>query len=295
MAHSCPICGGQLGGPVFPYENVWHGVTYTRRRCQRCRTAVVDPPPDPTTLAEIYSWEDYHEVEYDVAPRPTALVTSAPSKSFARISAGSNRFSTSGVGRESFTPRARPRTEVRGDRIRRSGDCRIGAPCRCHGLPPSRCDRAGCPIRGRPLRGLAAFPDPAATMRQLETLLRPGGRFDRRSARGQSEPSALVLGCRQGNSAPSRARRVPMRPPTMLFRINRRAQRQFFTERLGYTEGALLGLRDRMASPDTRPQAVQAPSLASWPYSQAGLTRPGRDGSETGLSRAQTQNRSRGP
>jgi SAM-dependent methyltransferase len=235
----CPLCGGELGRAVFPYESRWNGVVYTRRRCNRCRSAVVDPLPEPATLAEIFDWEHYHEPNL-IADAPTGGRRHARAIRMVRDRLdGAESLLDFGSGSGEFL-RAASKLGLRCEGIEMT-----------HRATVESARRAGVPVRTldgalrRDMRFdviymcdvLPCLPDPAGTLRTLELLLEPHGRFLIEGPL-EANPSIVLWASAAAKSLRRRTGRdyAPTRPPTLLYRLNRRAQRVFLTERLGYEE-----------------------------------------------------------
>ncbi len=272
-SHACPLCGGELGHAVFPYESLWNGVVYTRRRCKRCHSAVVDPPPDPATLTDIFDWEQYHEPQYlarsasDHGRHARAIrilrERLQDADSLLDFGSGSGEFlrEVSKLGLRCEGVELTQRSIV--ESAQRAG-VRVGILDEAF----RRNDRFDvihmCDV-------LPCLSDPVGTLRALESLLEPNGRF---LIEGPLEANASIV--LWASAAVKRVRRwmgrdrVPTRPPTLLYRVNRRAQRAVLTERLGYEEELFVvyetGWPMLARGVAHRPRAVigAAAILASW-------------------------------
>ena len=236
---TCPICTGRLGGAVFPYESFWEGVVYTRRRCERCHATVVDPLPDEERLRRTYAWDAYHATvlaHRGVDPaRRHARAIRLLQRGFLRT--GPILDFGCGAG-ELLRELAARGWSCEGAELT---DTAIAESAARAGVRVSRLeelvDRGArfhvihmCDV-------LHHLRDPVRTLRVLEPLLERGGRFlidgpleDNPSVVRWASTAAKDLRRRIGRD------RMPTRPPTMLFRHDRDAQRQFFTDLLGYRE-----------------------------------------------------------
>jgi SAM-dependent methyltransferase len=212
---------------------------YTRRRCNRCHSTVIDPLPEAAMLAEIFDWERYHERHYIAASAGDGRRHARAVRTLRERLGGAGSLLDFGSGSGAFLRAA----------------SNLG--WRCEGIELTQraavesARRAGVPVRtlGETLRRSARFdvihmcdvlpclPDPAGTFRTLELLLEPNGRF---LIDGPLEANAsVVLWASVAVKILRRQTgrdRVPTRPPTRLFGLGRRAQRTFLTERLGYDE-----------------------------------------------------------
>jgi SAM-dependent methyltransferase len=238
-SHRCPLCSGELGRTVFPYESLWNGVVYTRRRCNKCHSAVVDPRPEPATLAQIFAWERYHEPHYIAASATDGRHHARAIRTLRERVEGADSVLDFGSGSGEFL-RAASELGLRcegielTDRATVESARRAGVPVRTLDEALSRSARFDvihlCDV-------LPCLPDPVGTLRALESLLEPDGRF---LIDGSLEANASVVLWASAAVKSLRRRtgrdRVPTRPPTRLYGISRSAQRAFLTERLGYDE-----------------------------------------------------------
>ena len=239
--HDCPLCGAALGRDAFPYAHEWEGLVYRCRKCTHCSTTAVDPLPDEETLARVYDWERYHTVHYlgpeqavrharaltllgDLSPRPRTILDFGCGDGSFLMAAHAAGFACVGLERQPSTIRAT---------AARTGLRVIGADELTAG------DESFDVIHMSDVLG--HLPDPAAALIDLERHLAPRGRFvvDGPLERNRS----LVFWVARSSKLIRRAlgaRRVPTAAPTMLMRTDLRAQRRFFTNRLGYRELVLM-------------------------------------------------------
>jgi SAM-dependent methyltransferase len=67
---SCPLCGGANGFKGFPYSVRFKGARFEYWECVNCCTVYVDPIPDETVFALMYSKKDYHDAFYSSSNSP---------------------------------------------------------------------------------------------------------------------------------------------------------------------------------------------------------------------------------
>jgi SAM-dependent methyltransferase len=201
--------------------------------CAKCGTTFVDPLPTDEDLRQIYSWDNYHAHHFS-APTPQRFTRSL---AFLSKHAGARRRVLDfGCGDGSFLLAAR------------AGFTCEGVEYEATTIARAR-DNAGVPVWSLEelVRSGARFDvvhmndvlphlrDPVETLRQLEGLLSPDGLF---FIEGPLENNAslvhfvtsLTKGLRRRMGLDSPA----VRPPTMLMRLTRDGQKEWFREALGY-------------------------------------------------------------
>lgn len=60
----CPMCESVAAGPAFPYAIRFGEQVYRYLGCSNCRTAFINPLPNPSCFARIYGKANYHNVHY---------------------------------------------------------------------------------------------------------------------------------------------------------------------------------------------------------------------------------------
>jgi SAM-dependent methyltransferase len=237
---TCMICGGEPGPLSFPYGTSWNGTAYEYRRCRRCRSTFVCPCPSERELQAIYRWADYHARHYDHPADRAGEGNHERTLALLRpLLPGRKRLLDFGCGSGGFLAAAA-----------RSGFL-------CHGVEydPETIRRTheatGIPVTDLEALGsqglrfdiihmndvLPHLPDPEGMLRRLERHLAPGGLF---CIHGPLEDNASLVRWVAGVLKTIRRGlgldRQAEGPPTMLVRLHRKAQREFFTRRLGYAE-----------------------------------------------------------
>lgn len=229
----CPMCGGAPRGTAYPYATQWNGRVFDYLSCGSCRTTFVSPLPGAEDFAKMYSRASYHDeyyVEVCDEAHDTTLAQAAP------MLARDAPMLDFGCGNGSFIRAARS----------------AGFDCEGVELEASARDYAsrnsGAPVHA--LEDLLAsgrrfatihlgdvlehLPDPTTTMRTLERLLAPGGRF---FIEGPLEDNAspVFYASRLFGFAKKKLKGQAAGdfPPYHLFRVTARNQRRYF-ERLGY-------------------------------------------------------------
>jgi 2-polyprenyl-3-methyl-5-hydroxy-6-metoxy-1,4-benzoquinol methylase len=59
---NCPLCDGNGSGMAFPYRTIWRGKEFHYIKCKKCGTTFVDPIPCESDFAVMYAKENYHDV-----------------------------------------------------------------------------------------------------------------------------------------------------------------------------------------------------------------------------------------
>lgn len=59
---NCPLCNSGGSGPAFPYKTVWNGKEFNYIKCSTCGATFVDPIPDDADFSVMYAKENYHDV-----------------------------------------------------------------------------------------------------------------------------------------------------------------------------------------------------------------------------------------
>ncbi len=60
----CPICGGRASRVAYPYDTYFNSKCFTYNLCGICKTVFVDPVPDQVTFSKMYAQQDYHDLFY---------------------------------------------------------------------------------------------------------------------------------------------------------------------------------------------------------------------------------------
>lgn len=236
----CPLCGGKPAGSRFPHATAWSGRLFRFLGCSSCDTTFVDPLPTAEDFARFYDQATYHEEHYRLHEQGTQE-TMLPE--MMRFLPSGRDLLDFGCGNGAFLKAA------------------IGAGFRCDGVeldPKTRewaATNSGCEVLaladvealGRRYDVihlgdvLEHLPDPGATMRNLESLLKQGGRFFLEGPI-ENNPSLVYLAIRATAATKRRLARAVLNsyPPLHLFRTTAAAQRQFFEQRLGYAVHAYI-------------------------------------------------------
>ncbi len=64
LTRDCPMCGGRPARSAFPYETRFNNVVFSYLECSDCRSVFVDPIPDDKTFALMYAKDAYHDCHY---------------------------------------------------------------------------------------------------------------------------------------------------------------------------------------------------------------------------------------
>lgn len=218
---------------AFPHHTQWNGRHFTYVRCAGCRATYIDPLPTDSELAEMYTFENYHERHY---PEVTPGRYRGSAAFLRRWSGEKRRLLDFGCGNGSFLVAA----------------AAAGFDCVGIEYEPSTIESArttGMPVHDlETVRSsgqrfeiihlgdvLEHLPDPGGTMRSLSSLLAPDGIL---FVEGPLQSNASLVyftsvalkGLRRllGRDRPSNL------PPTHLVLAGRSAQAAFFTRGLGY-------------------------------------------------------------
>lgn len=234
----CILCGGPAAGPAFPYDSEWNGKRFRRVACGRCGSVFVTPPPTAADFDVMYDAANYHAVHYaECGERPEigeALDFLMPS------AAPGSRLLDFGCGNGDFLRAAIERGFVA--QGVEQGDSSIANAAERSGAPVSTLEAVEASGERFDFLHLADvlehLPDPAATLRRLEPLLAPGGRF---FLEGPLEKQAsLVYWFAAGTKRIRRLlgnRRPGTQPPTHLTVTSWASQRHFFENVMGYRLG----------------------------------------------------------
>lgn len=235
---ACILCGGPASGPAFPYESEWNGKHFRRLACARCCSVFVTPLPTGADFDVMYDAANYHAIHYgECGERPEideALDFLMPN------AAPGSRLLDFGCGNGDFLRAALERGFVaqgveQGDSSIAQAAARSGAAVRSLAAVAASGERFDFIHLADVLEHL---PDPAATLRRLEPLLAPGGRF---FLEGPLEKQAsLVYWFAAGTKRVRRlfgARRPGTQPPTHLTVTSWASQRYFFEKVMGYRLG----------------------------------------------------------
>ena len=230
----CPLCEGRGGGTVFPYGTVWKGRRFDYLRCEGCGSSFIHPLPSEDDFGEMYSHSQYHQEFYQEVCEEGALTELKAALPLLKPAGTLLDF---GCGNGSFLIAAR-NAGFRAEGVELDEQARARA-----------ADASGCIVSSLPAVQasgrrydvihlgdvLEHLPDPAAMMRQLETLLTADGLF---FVEGPLEdnPSLIFYAARLFGAFKRRTGRNLFAdlPPFHLLRTTARAQRRFFESRLGY-------------------------------------------------------------
>jgi 2-polyprenyl-3-methyl-5-hydroxy-6-metoxy-1,4-benzoquinol methylase len=232
----CLLCSGPAAGPAFPYGTRWNGGDYRFLACASCGATFIDPVPQASDFATLYARSSYHAQFYeDVCDEAHGTSLGGVAH---LLPAGGDMLDF-GCGNGAFLIAAlqagyRPTgveldPEARAEAARNSG-------CEVLSLEEVRASGRRFDIihLGDVLEHL---PAPAATMRELADLLKPGGLF---FLEGPLEDnSSLVFAASRAVGWAKRLVRgvgapAASFPPFHLVRVSARAQRDFFEKVLGY-------------------------------------------------------------
>lgn len=75
---NCPICG-EKGSDylVFPFKTKYYSTTFLYHKCSYCRSVYVNPIPDDHTFEKMYAKGNYHDHYYEGQSDNTAYIDSA--------------------------------------------------------------------------------------------------------------------------------------------------------------------------------------------------------------------------
>lgn len=233
-APRCLLCGGAGTNPAFPYDTMWNGRRFEFRACSRCGSSFIDPVPSDAEFAAMYAGSAYHAEFYgelcEEAAETSLLEVSSLLPARARIldfGCGNGSFLTA-ARHAGFAGEGVELDEGTIGQAARNSGCEIFS----FGALHASGRRYDVVHLGDVLEHL---PRPAATMRELEDVLKPAGLF-------------FLEGPLEDNASPvfyasklfGRVKRL-LRPathgsfvPFHLFRTTARAQRDFFEQVLGY-------------------------------------------------------------
>jgi SAM-dependent methyltransferase len=228
--HGCILCGGPLARTSSADGYHWEGRVFAYRRCRRCLSRIIEPVPSLRDLARMYRHDDYHEAYYEESAQTEWPPSLRPARKGLRLL-------DFGCGNGAFLIEA----------------ARIGF--EAVGVEPDPDTRAvaqqnsGCPVLsieevisseqhfdvihlGDVLEHL---PNPAGTLRQLETLLNRDGVF---FIEGPLEENASLV--RLSNKLFTRLKwaagqsSLAELPPLHLSRTSATSQRRFFEQAMHY-------------------------------------------------------------
>jgi len=230
----CLFCGGAAGGIVFPYGTIWSGRRFDYVRCQGCGSSFVDPLPTEDDFARIYSHLEYHSEFYQEASEERSQ---SQLHSVVRFLKPNGRLLDFGCGSGSFLIAARNAGfQAEGVELEKQARLNAAAASGCLVHSPDEVRVAEQLYDVIHLGDvLEHLPAPERTMRQLETLMAPGGLF-------------FLEGPLEDNASPvyyaarlfGWIKRLTGRgiyaelPPFHLIRTTARAQRSFLEQQLGY-------------------------------------------------------------
>ncbi len=227
---ACPICNGSAKKRVFPYATVFAGSHFNYLLCGGCSSVFVDPIPDQVIFASMYAKADYHDCHYQDKANDDYTASAAILRRF--VAAGS-RVLDYGCGTGAFL-----------QALRGSGLIAVGVEfdndAACFAAQQSSCETLSVD-QFRQKHDMLLFdaihlgdvlehlPEPAATLRTLLALLKPGGML---FVQGPLEvnPSPVYWFARLFGAIKRRARPefLSNHKPTHLFRTGARQQLDFF-------------------------------------------------------------------
>lgn len=229
----CPVCGGDPRRRAFPYATEWCGRCYEYRRCSGCRSVYVTPTPSREVLLKLYSGAYYEQLGGGEQPEDRGLDLLVR-----RMPEGAELLDF-GCGDGSFLRKARERgfqpsgVEYNADVVealrRRLGFPIYESAC----LDVLRTHFDVIAIRDV----LHHLTDPVSTLAVVAGLLRPGGvLLVEGPLEVNPDPVYLAALVHKAFERLTGTFKPANRPPTMLFRTSAKTQRDFFRERLGWTE-----------------------------------------------------------
>ena len=229
----CLLCGGAAVGTTFPFGTQWAGRRFDYLRCGSCGASYVDPIPSADEFERMYDRSSYHDTFYLQVGEEAAASLLPRVRHLLRPG---GRLLDFGCGNGTFI-RATRRLGFLCDGIeleekaRRFAAANSGCEVLSFDAVKASGRRYDIIYMGDVLEHL---PAPAATLRDLDGLLAPGGLF---FIEGPLEDNvSLVYYSARLFGASKKLRGKQLYgdlPPFHLFRTGARAQRAFF-EKLGY-------------------------------------------------------------
>ncbi len=278
----CNLCGGSLGRVVYPFGTRWSGRTFRYRKCQTCRSSIVDPYPGDDDFAAMYRQESYHDDFYGNVDEE---VTEPAFNSFRSKLPANATILDFGCGNGAFLRQAAGAGfTVHGVELDREAQRIAAANSGCRVASLEELIREGRRYDVIHLGDvLEHLPRPAETLAELEQLLAPDGYY---FLEGPIEDNAsLVFAASKLFGHLKSALGLPVLadlPPYHLFRTSWHAQRRFLECRMGYrimhyrvfeTGWPYLQPGDRLRSPRSPSHALRMAigEASRW---LAALTRP---------------------
>lgn len=231
QSRTCPLCGAKATGVDFPYATRFNDVRFNYLRCGNCSSVFVDPVPDLETFARMYAKSDYHDCYYEGKDGGRYTESARLLKQYLPAGAlvldygcGIGAF-LKALGAEGFVPFG---VEFDQDAARFAGE---NARCSTLSVDEFRARSEGLKFDAIHLGDvLEHLPDPAGTLRELLSQLRPGGVL---FVEGPLEinPSPVFWAARLFGAIKLMARPafIAGHPPTHLFRTGAKQQLAFFT------------------------------------------------------------------
>jgi SAM-dependent methyltransferase len=223
------MCGGDLGGEVFPFSTRFNGELFSYRQCTSCRSVIVSPVPSAETFARMYAKDNYHDNHYtgvSLAPYQRAATLLArhlpPGALVMDYGCGAGAFLSSlkSAGLKGFGVEFDPDAARQAAAVSGFDTCSVAELEGLRGLQKFDAIHLG--------DVLEHMPDPKEELTRLLQLLRPGGvLFLEGPLETQASPvywAARLFGAARramGRRQPSQG------APTHLIRTHAWAQRRF--------------------------------------------------------------------
>lgn len=230
VPRKCPLCNGNAGKVVFPFETFFYSQLFKYFECLDCSTVFVDPLPSTVTFEKMYAKSAYHDFHYTEKVSDSYVESVKYLKRYLAHNSVVLDYG-SGVGSflkalklDGFTPIG---VEFDAEAARVAA---INAQCVVFPLE-NFFSQEPMPLFDAIHLGdvLEHLPDPAETISKLINYLRPGGIL---FVEGPLETNlslvyffANIFGSLKHIIRPNL---VAQHPPTHLFRTSAKAQANFF-------------------------------------------------------------------
>lgn len=231
IQRECPICGGSAGKRAFPYATHFNDLTFDYLQCRSCASVFVDPVPDADTFAKMYSKASYHDAHYIDCGSTHYQSSARLLREFLPAGAGVLDYGC-GLGlflkalrAEGFLATGIEFDQEAADYAAKSASC----PAFSVG---SFVSRPGEPAYDALHLGdvLEHLPDPATTLRDLLSYVKPGGVLFVEGPL-ENNPSPVFWAARLFGAVKWRLKPNfrGSSPPTHLLRVTEAQQLAFFT------------------------------------------------------------------